>query len=45
MIRSRQTRTKEGGRSGGEDVAEDDAGFDVRQLCARKHEAEERDGL
>ncbi len=26
-----------------EEVAEEDAGFDVRQLCVRKHEAEERD--
>ena len=42
IIRSRQTRTKERGHSGGEDVAED-AGFGVRQLCARKHEAEQRD--
>ena len=41
--RSRETRTKERGHSGGEEVAEDDTGFDVRQLCVRKHEAEERD--
>jgi hypothetical protein len=43
MIRSRRTRTKERGHSGGEEVAGEDAGFDVRQLCVQKHEAEERD--
>ena len=42
MIRNRQTRTKERGHSGGEGVVEEDAGFDVRQLCVRKHEVEER---
>jgi hypothetical protein len=31
------------GHSGSEEVAEDDAGFDVRQLCVRKREAEGRD--
>ena len=31
-----------GGHGGGKEVAEDDAGFDIRQLCVRKHEAEER---
>ena len=34
VIRSRQTRTTERGHSGGEDVAEEDGSFDVRQLCA-----------
>lgn len=43
MIRSRQTRTKERGHSGGEEVAEGDAGFDVCQLCVRQYEAEKRD--
>ena len=43
MICSRQTRAEERGHNGGEEVAEDDAGFDVRKLCVRKHEAEERD--
>jgi len=42
MVRSRQTRTKRR-HSGGEEVAAEDAGFDVRQLCVRKHDAEERD--
>ena len=36
MIRSRQTRTEKRGHSGGEEVTEEDAGFDVRQLCVRK---------
>jgi len=31
------------GHSGGEEVADEDAGFHARQLCVRKHEAEERD--
>ena len=37
MIRSQQMSNKERGHS--EEVAEIDAGFDVRQLCVRKHEA------
>lgn len=29
--------------SGGKQAAEEDAGFDIHQLCVRKHEMEERD--